>query len=75
MWAMQEGSISLVTRSFARGTDFVILEKKVTELGGVHLIATSMPEDKSEQVQITGRVARQDDPGSYVFILREDKVI
>lgn len=35
---MSEGKISLITRSFARGIDFIIYDKKVIELGGVHLI-------------------------------------
>ena len=71
---MRSNCISLLTKSFGRGTDFTILEKIVKTNGGAYLIAAVLPDDKSEQVQIKGRVARIDDPGSFVFILTEENV-
>lgn len=34
------GKINLITKSFVRGTDFIIYSKKVVEIKGVHLITT-----------------------------------
>ena len=74
MRAMQKESITLVTRPFGRGTDFIIYERSVSEGKGAHLVCTFVPRDKSEEVQIIGRVARQDNPGSYCFIFTEDEL-
>lgn len=37
---MGEKKITLITKAFARGTDFIIYEKNVISLGGAHLIVT-----------------------------------
>lgn len=71
---MSEGKISLITNAFARGTDFIIYEKKVIELGGAHLIITYVMDEKSEEIQVLGRVARQGDPGSSIFIITDDNL-
>lgn len=63
MRAMNQGKISLITKAFSRGTDFVIYEEKVVICGGALLIVTYIPDEKSEEVQVLGRVARQGDPG------------
>lgn len=47
MRATTPGKITLLTSSFGRGTDFIIYEDKVIEKGGVHIIVTYLPEDKS----------------------------
>lgn len=45
---MAEGKISLMTRAFARGIDFIIYEKNVINNGGGHLIVAYMIDEKSE---------------------------
>lgn len=63
------GQITLITRTFGRGTDFVCYDQRVAASGGVHVIQTFLSEEVSEEVQIKGRTARQADPGSYSLIL------
>ena len=46
--AVDLGKISLITKAFARGTDFIIYDKEVIAVGGVFLIVTYIPESKSE---------------------------
>lgn len=48
MRTMAEGKISLMTRAFARGIDFIIYEKNVINNGGGHLIVAYMIDEKSE---------------------------
>jgi hypothetical protein len=64
-------SLTLITRSYGRGTDLVCRDNRVTKYGGVHLILTFFPQDDSESKQIFGRTCRQDDPGSGRIILFE----
>ena len=64
-------SLTLMTRSYGRGTDLVCRDNRVTTYGGVHLILTFFPQDESESKQIFGRTCRQDDPGSGRIILFE----
>eukprot|EP01126_Amoeba_proteus_P035442 TRINITY_DN3575_c0_g1_i2.p1 TRINITY_DN3575_c0_g1~~TRINITY_DN3575_c0_g1_i2.p1 ORF type:complete len:976 (-),score=254.01 TRINITY_DN3575_c0_g1_i2:133-2694(-) len=66
------GDITLLTRSFGRGTDFVCYDKKVNrpEVGGVHVIQTFISQEPSEEIQIKGRTTRQGKPGVYSIVLR-----
>jgi preprotein translocase subunit SecA len=57
--ATRHGRITILTRSFGRGIDFVVEEDNVKSAGGVHVIQTFISEDVSESVQIEGRTARQ----------------
>jgi len=43
--ATQAGKITLMTKSFGRGTDFQIFDPKVNEKGGVHIIQTFLSID------------------------------
>ncbi len=52
------GSITLATRKFGRGTDFICRDTNVEANGGVHVIQTFFSEELSEEVQIKGRTAR-----------------
>lgn len=52
------GRITLATRPFGRGTDFVCRDEQVLMNGGVHVIQTFLSELKSEFIQIQGRTAR-----------------
>ena len=70
--ATHAGAITLLTRAFSRGTDFIILDEVVKSNGGTCTIQTFVSESASEEVQIKGRSARQGQDGSYVQILLED---
>ena len=67
-------NITLMTRTYGRGTDLVCRDNRVTQYGGVHLILTFFPQDESEGKQIFGRTCRQDDPGSGRIILFEPEL-
>jgi len=58
-----------MTNSFGRGTDFILFDKSVSKLGGLHVIQTFLSIDASEEVQIQGRTARQGEKGSYKLII------
>ena len=61
-----------MTDAFGRGTDFIVLNKEIDKKGGVHVIQTFLSLDESEEVQIKGRTARQNNEGSYEAIICED---
>jgi len=63
------GQVTLLTKAFGRGTDFVCTDHTVTGNGGLHVIQTFLSEERSEEKQIKGRTARQGDDGSYSMIL------
>ncbi|CAF4095909.1 unnamed protein product [Rotaria sp. Silwood2] len=63
------GQITLLTRIFGRGTDFICYDESVVMNGGTHVIQTFLSEESSEEVQIKGRTARQGDFGSYSMVL------
>ena len=67
--AMNCGQITLLTKVFGRGTDFVCRDRTVISKGGVHVIQTFFSEEISEETQIMGRTARQGKDGSYSMIL------
>ena len=56
--ATHAGAITLLTRAFSRGTDFIILDEIVKSNGGTCTIQTFVSESASEEVQIKGRSAR-----------------
>ncbi len=61
----QRGKITILTESFARGTDFKIFDKSINEIGGLHVIQTFISSDLSEYIQTRGRTARQGNKGSF----------
>ena len=71
--AVDEGTeaekITLITKSFGRGIDFVIKDEEIEKNGGVHVIQTFYSSSLSEEIQIKGRAARQGDNGSYSLII------
>lgn len=69
--ATVSGQITLFTRTFGRGTDFICHDQIVATNGGTHVIQTFLSEELSEEKQIKGRTARQGDQGSYSMILHE----
>ena len=74
--ATRRGQVTLITRSFGRGTNFKLHDDEIAkdEIGGTHLIQTFYSNDKAEEIQIIGRVARQGDPGSYSLVLLDEEL-
>ncbi|MFN7097405.1 MAG: hypothetical protein ACK4PR_07595, partial [Gammaproteobacteria bacterium] len=70
--ATMAGQITLLTRSFGRGTDFSCDDQAVINRGGVAIIQVFLSKEKSEETQIKGRTARQGQKGSYKMILLAD---
>ncbi|CAF2633120.1 unnamed protein product [Rotaria sp. Silwood2] len=67
--AATDGKVTLLTRIFGRGTDFICRNQQVLANGGIHVLQTFFSEELSEEYQIMGRGARQGDHGSYRMIL------
>ncbi|CAF4058236.1 unnamed protein product [Rotaria magnacalcarata] len=63
------GKVTLLTRTFGRGTDFICNNQQLLASGGLHVLQTFFSEELSEEYQIKGRGARQGDSGSYRMIL------
>jgi preprotein translocase subunit SecA len=67
--------ITIATNMAGRGTD-IKLEHGVSQLGGLHVIATERHESGRVDRQLFGRSARQGDPGSaQAFVSAEDELI
>ncbi|MCE5326443.1 MAG: hypothetical protein LLG01_08510 [Planctomycetaceae bacterium] len=69
------GRITVATNMAGRGTD-IKLGRGVTDLGGLHVIATERHESRRVDRQLIGRCARQGDPGSAeTFVSLEDELV
>jgi len=60
------GAVTIATNMAGRGVD-IVLEEKVKELGGLHVIGTERHEARRIDNQLRGRAGRQGDPGSSRF--------
>ncbi len=70
--AGQRGRITVATNMAGRGTD-IKLARGVTDLGGLHVIATEPHGSHRVDRQLYGRAARQGDPGcAQLFCSAED---
>ena len=69
----RSGTVTLFTRSFARGTDFKVFDKNSHE--GVHVLLTFLGESISEDIQIKGRTARQGKDGTMSILLLVDDLL
>jgi preprotein translocase subunit SecA len=69
--AGQPGRITVATNMAGRGTD-IRLAPGMTDLGGLHVLATERHEARRIDRQLFGRGGRQGDPGSYQAILSLD---
>ena len=67
--------LTLMTAEFSRGTDFIISDKIVQSIGGLHIILTYVPKLMSELIQLKGRTARQGQQGSIHAIIRESEAM
>ncbi len=69
------GAITVATNMAGRGTD-IKLGRGVSELGGLHVIATERHSAGRIDRQLYGRAGRQGDPGSAIaFVSLEDELI
>ncbi len=73
--AGQPGIITIATNMAGRGTDIKVPQESI-ERGGLHVIASELHESQRIDRQLTGRAARQGDPGSARFYVSlEDDLI
>jgi len=69
------GKVTVATNMAGRGTDF-ILDPKVKEAGGLHVILTEVHESQRIDWQLIGRGSRQGQPGSFrIFVSMDDDVL
>jgi preprotein translocase subunit SecA len=72
--AGQPGSIVVATNMAGRGTDITLHESVITA-GGLHVISTQLNDSRRIDRQLSGRCARQGDPGSHEMLLSlEDEI-
>ena len=57
--AVIPGSVTLLTREYGYGTDFMCFDDRLISAGGVHVIQTFLSDCLSEEIHIKGRTARQ----------------
>ena len=67
--AATAGQVTLSTKAFGRGTDFISRDTELNDRGGTHIVQTFLSEMLSEEIQIQGRTSRQGQKGSYSLIL------
>ena len=73
--AGQPGRITVATNMAGRGTD-ILLGEGIAALGGLHVICSELHESARIDRQLTGRSARQGDPGSArIFLSLEDELL
>jgi preprotein translocase subunit SecA len=72
--AGRQGAITIATNMAGRGTD-IKLAPGVAEMGGLHLIGIERNDSRRVDRQLTGRAARQGDPGSCQFFLSADDAL
>jgi len=73
--AGKPGSVTVATNMAGRGTD-IPLAAGVAELGGLHVIGACRNNAKRIDRQLSGRCARQGDPGSHQSMISlEDKPV
>lgn len=71
------GAITVATNMAGRGVDIVLggnppdlqEQKKILELGGLHIVGTERHESRRIDNQLRGRAGRQGDPGSSQFFI------
>ena len=66
--ATRKGAVYLFARDHGRGIDFTCKDPDVNAAGGVHVIQTFLSMERSEEVQIRGRTARQNKKGQYSLV-------
>jgi Mg-chelatase subunit ChlD len=69
------GQITISSAVFGRGTDFFCKDDRVQKNGGVHVVQAFLSEERSEEIQIQGRTARQGKKGSYQMVLLQSDLL
>jgi preprotein translocase subunit SecA len=69
--AGEAGAVTIATNMAGRGTD-IRLHPGVADLGGLHVIGVERHESRRIDRQLSGRAARQGDPGSCRFYVAVD---
>jgi preprotein translocase subunit SecA len=73
--AGQRGAVTIATNMAGRGTH-ISLSREMLDLGGLHVLALEMEESRRIDLQLTGRSARQGQPGSnQVFLSADDFIL
>lgn len=72
--ATHPDKISLMTKSFGRGTDFQVYDDSIKKNGGVHIIQTFLSQEEAEEIQIKGRTNRQNSKGSVDIIFKKTEL-
>ena len=72
--AVDPRKVTLWTREFGRGQDFLCHDSNVNTAGGVLVIQAFYSSEQSEEVQIQGRTARQGNMGGYRLMLLNTQV-
>ena len=72
--AGQPGSVTIATNMAGRGTH-IDLGEGIEERGGLHVIALEIEESRRIDLQLTGRAARQGQPGSSQLFLSADDFV
>lgn len=67
--ATRQGQITLATRVFGRGVDFIVDDEHMVTCGGLHVLLTFFPRDVQEEVQVMGRSGRQGEKGSFSMVM------
>ena len=67
--AGRSGAVTVATQMAGRGTDIVI-DDRVRECGGLHVINLQLNRSARVDQQIAGRAGRRGDPGSYEHWIR-----
>jgi preprotein translocase subunit SecA len=82
--AGKRGAVTVATNMAGRGVDIILggsplnteEQKKVIELGGLHVMGTERHESRRIDNQLRGRAGRQGDPGSsQFFVSMEDDLM
>ena len=74
--AANVGQVTLSTKVFGRGTDFISRDAQLNERGGTHIVQTFLSDMLTEEIQIQGRTSRQGQKGSYSLVLMmEDALV
>jgi preprotein translocase subunit SecA len=72
--ATDQGKVTLWTREFGRGLDFVCNDDTVAREGGVRVIQAFLSDTASEETQIMGRTARMGAKGEFRMVLLASQV-
>jgi preprotein translocase subunit SecA len=67
--ACKPRSVTLCSREYGRGEDFITWNTNLRRAGGIHVVSTFLSLDISEEVQVQGRTARRTNPGSFSLVL------